>query len=169
MREQIMSIRATSISLISAAADGTPSNGWSGEAVFSPDGYKVAFESSASNLVPGDTNRGSDLFVKDLTSGAITRISTAADGTQINAQPQWPVFSPDGNEVAFLSYVANPGPGGTINGNEIVLKDLTTGALTRVLTAADDGRYANIEFSPDGASLMFASAASNLVPNDTNR
>src|SRR5205823_14820144 len=68
-----------------------------------------------------------------------------------------------------LSYVANPGPGGTINGNEIVLKDLTTGALTRVLTAADDGRYANIEFSPDGASLMFASAASNLVPNDTNR
>src|SRR5258705_4314770 len=114
MREQIMSIRATSISLISAAADGTPGNDWSGEAVFSPDGNKVAFMSYASNLVPGDTNGDSDLFVKDLTTGAITLISTAADGTQANGHPFAAVFSPDGNEMAFLSYAAHPVSGGTI-------------------------------------------------------
>src|SRR5437764_9543059 len=100
-----MSILAISIKLVSTAADGTQSNNsGSGEAVFSPDGNKVAFMSFGSNLVPGDTNRGSDLFVKDLTTGAITLISMTADGTQINSQPFAPVFSPDGSEVAFLSY-----------------------------------------------------------------
>src|SRR5205823_2291991 len=108
-----MSIRATSISLISAAADGTQGNRWSLDPVFSPDGTKVAFDSYASNLVPGDTNGANDIFIKDLTTGAVTRVSTAADGTQANGNSYEPVFSPDGSKVAFLSAATNLMPGDT--------------------------------------------------------
>jgi len=36
-------------------------------------------------VVAGDTNGQADIFVKDLTTGAITRVNTAADGSQTNA------------------------------------------------------------------------------------
>ena len=42
------------------------------------------FSSSASNLVPGDTNGVSDVFVYDRQTDTIERVSLAADGTQGN-------------------------------------------------------------------------------------
>ena len=51
----------------------------------SADGRYVAFASWASNLVPGDTNGISDVFVRDLQTGAITRVSTDANGDQGNS------------------------------------------------------------------------------------
>ena len=53
---------------------------------FSPDGSKIAFESFASNLVAGDTNGQADIFVKDLASGAVTRVSTAAEELLLERQ-----------------------------------------------------------------------------------
>src|SRR5215468_9146689 len=48
----------------------------------SADGRYVAFASTATNLVPGDTNQLSDIFVKDRQTGAIERVSVRTDGTQ---------------------------------------------------------------------------------------
>src|SRR5215813_5902093 len=93
---------------VSTAADGAQANSFSNNPVFSPDGSKVAFFSDASNLVAGDTNGADDLFVKDLASGAITRVNSAADGTQANGGALSPaVFSPDGSEIAFGSSASN--------------------------------------------------------------
>src|SRR5258707_10872478 len=92
---------------VSTAADGTQGNGDSFGPVFSPDGSKIAFISIATNLVAGDTNSTYDIFVKDLASGAITRVSTAADGTQANSFSELPVFSPDGSKIAFASGASN--------------------------------------------------------------
>src|SRR5437879_888020 len=96
------------ITRVSTAADGTQGNSSSLSPVFSPDGSKIAFTSFASNLVAGDTNGNPDIFVKDLASGAITRVSTAADGTQaigpgfVKGDSGSPVFSPDGSKIAFV-------------------------------------------------------------------
>ena len=90
-----MSIRATSIKLVSAAADGTPGNGWSGGAVFSPDGYKVAFDSFASNLVPGDTNGVADVFVDDRVAGTTERASVDSSGAEADGFSGHPAISAD--------------------------------------------------------------------------
>jgi Ca2+-binding RTX toxin-like protein len=100
---------------ISIAADGTEGLGASGYAQFSPDGRYVVFDSDATNLVAGDTNNKGDIFLKDLVTGAITRLSTATDGTQASADSSTGQFSPDGRYLIFESeatnLVANDGNG----------------------------------------------------------
>ena len=51
-------------------------NGASERAQISQDGRYILFESDANNLVDGDTNDKRDIFLKDLSSGTITRVST---------------------------------------------------------------------------------------------
>ena len=160
--------------LIVASTDaaGAQVQGFSGSGVFSPDGAKVAFASSSSGLTPGDTNGVQDLFVKDLASGAVTRISTDAGGGQANGSSALPVFSPDGTKVAFVSSASNLAPGDTNGFGDIFVKDLVSGAVTRV-SAGSGGAQANGNsdapvFSPDGAKVAFSSAASNLVGGDIN-
>src|SRR3981189_1487676 len=69
----------------------------------SADGRYVAFRSDASNLVPGDTNFLADVFVRDLQTGAITRVSTNASGDQGNSFSSNPSISADGRYVEFIS------------------------------------------------------------------
>jgi Tol biopolymer transport system component len=162
----------TSIRRISTDASGGEGNYGSYNQVFSPDGTKLAFESDASNLVGGDTNGWADIFVKDLATGAIQRISTDAAGSQANRASHNPVFSPDGAKVAFDSYASNLVPGDTNGDGDIFVKNLSTGGTTRVSTAADgtqgNGSSFGPIFSPDGTKVAFASDASNVVPGDTN-
>ena len=70
---------------------------------FSPDSTKVIFGSFASNLVPGDTNGKYDIFVKDLITGATTRVSTDAAGAQANDHSHQPMFSPGAGRAFYLS------------------------------------------------------------------
>jgi Tol biopolymer transport system component len=168
------------IARISTDAAGVEGNKWSSSPVFSPDGSKVAFYSNASNLVPGDTNGAYDIFVKDLATGAIARISTNAAGVEGNGWSHSPVFSPDGSKVAFASQASNLVPGDTNGTYDIFVKDLATGAIARISTDAagvqgkgDGSMYYNGSsygpvFSPDGSKVAFWSYDINLVPGDTN-
>jgi hypothetical protein len=147
-----------------------------------PDGtVLVAFSSYATNLVAGDTNNSEDVFVKDLTSGAITRVSTASDGSQGNGSPFMlfvPALAvgPDGSAyVAFTNDATKLVAGDTNHSADVFVKDLATGATTRV-SAANDGTQANsssgdpaLAVGSGGAVYVaFDSAATNLVPGDTN-
>ena len=78
--------RRDTIERVSLAADGTQSNGYSAYPSISADGRYVAFNSTASNLVPGDTNAQQDVFVYDRQTDSIQRVSLAADGTQGNVE-----------------------------------------------------------------------------------
>jgi Tol biopolymer transport system component len=169
----IKNVATGAILRASTAADGTQANGTSTLPTISGDGRTVAFTSSASNLVAGDTNGADDVFVKNLTTGAITRVSTAADGTQGNsASGLFTSLSRDGKLVAFSSSATNLVAGDTNGVDDIFVKNLTTGAITRVSTATD-GTQGNVGslapvISADGTKVSFSSRASNLVPGDTN-
>ena len=99
------------------------SNDSSGSAQFSADGRYVLFESKASNLVAGDTNDAVDVFIKDLQSGAIQRVSTDAAGVQGNGASSSAQFSADGRHVLFESLASNLVAGDSNGANDIFVKD----------------------------------------------
>jgi hypothetical protein len=140
------------IKIISANAAGVPGNGNSGRPVISADGHFAAFFSSASNLVSDDTNNVPDLFVVDLTTGAITRGDVDANGVQANnavsSQFERPAISADGRFVAFTSFASNLVPGTSTVASRVYVKDMQTGAVTLVAegnarepTISADGRF----------------------------
>ena len=139
----------------------------------SADGRFVAFQSFASDLVPGDTNDRSDIFVYDRLTGTTERMSVAADGTQGDGSSNTPALSADGRFVAFESLATNLVPGDTNDRGDVFLHDRVTGDTVRV-SVATDGTQANGDFlsldapalSANGRVIAFGSAASNLVPGD---
>ncbi|WP_323966208.1 TolB family protein [Bradyrhizobium japonicum] len=162
-----------SVTRVSTSATGAQADDQSHQPVLSADGTKVAFESYADNLVPGDTNGAPDIFVKDLATGAIALVSTNASGVQGDSWSYQPVFSPDGTKLAFSSASDNLVPGDTNQAWDVFVKDLATGAVTRVSTSAsgaqaDGFQSSNPIFSPDGTKVAFYSDADNLVPDDTD-
>jgi Tol biopolymer transport system component len=78
----------------SESAAGVEGDGDSLDASISPDGRFVAFESVATNLVPGDGNGASDVFVKDLQTGAIVRVSVDSSGNEGQRPQPRPVALP---------------------------------------------------------------------------
>ncbi|MFG1300912.1 tandem-95 repeat protein [Xanthobacter sp. V3C-3] len=161
------------VTQVSTRADGIQGTGGSESATFSPDGSKILFSSNASNLVAGDTNGMTDVFVKDLATGEVTLVSTSADGIQGSDASGIATFSPDGSKILFLSNASNLVPGDTNDDYDYFVKDLATGEVTMVNAAADgtqgDLFYVDaVSFSPDGSKVLFRSYASNLVAGDTN-
>ncbi|MEU1165064.1 hypothetical protein ABZ372_32890, partial [Streptomyces sp. NPDC005921] len=119
---------------------------------------------------PGDTNKQSDIFVYDRTRQATVRVSTAADGTEADG-PSWDArLSADGREVAFTSTATNLVPGDTNGVADIFVKDLRTGAISRVSLGAgqSDGTSYSVALDADGRVAAYVSTATDLVRGDTN-
>jgi len=113
--------RTTRVSVASDGTEGDNSSWW--KAPISADGRFVAFESGATNLVPGDTNRKVDIFVHDQRTGQTTRVSIASDGSQSNGSSEWASISADGRFVAFVSSASNLVPGDTNERQDIFVHD----------------------------------------------
>jgi len=92
---------------VSIASDGTQANKLSDPPVISADGRYVTFASHATNLVNGDTNGATDIFVHDRQTGQTSRVSVASNGSQSSSFSVWPVISADGNLIAFESQANN--------------------------------------------------------------
>ena len=99
--------------LVSADPSGAEGNHFSSPGVISGNGRYVAYSSMASNLVDGDVNGKTDVFVYDRTTGRNELISLASDGTQGNNDSFLPTISHDGRYVAFASIASNLAPGDT--------------------------------------------------------
>lgn len=95
------------VSLVSINTAGDKGNSDSNELALSADGRYVAFDSSASNLTPDDTNGRQDVFVRDVVAGQTWRASMGTDGQQGNASSSTPGISPDGRVVGFVSAASN--------------------------------------------------------------
>ena len=139
----------------------------------SEDGRYVAFATPAKNLVAGDTNNVPDVFVLDRQTDAITRASVAPDGAQANGVSYGVGLTPDGRHLVFYTSASNlvaddaNGPTG-----DIFVRDLETGTTTLVSRAGDGAQgtaaASGTSISADGTRVAFTSAATNLVPDDTN-
>ncbi|MDP2726828.1 MAG: hypothetical protein Q8P59_04735, partial [Dehalococcoidia bacterium] len=153
---------------VSVASDGTPAGG--STPAISGDGRYVAFQSDATNLVPGDTNGITDVFVRDMQTGVTTRVSVASDGTQSSRCGISPAISADGRYIAFASGASNLVSGNTHGG--VFVHDTQTGQ-TAMVSVASNGAQGNAggglpAISADGRYVAFGSGATNLVPGDTN-
>jgi len=159
----------TRVSLDSAGNQG---NRFSYNPSISADGRFVAFSSFASNIVPGDTNGDSDIFVRDTLTNTTTLVSVDSAGNQGNSQSFITSISADGRFVAFTSNASNLVPGDTNDDPDIFVRDRLTNTTTRVSvdSAGNQANYNsyNPSISADGRFVAFSSVASNIVPGDAN-
>jgi hypothetical protein len=166
---------------VSVASDGTEANRSSGRSspAISRNGRYVVFNSSANNLVAGDNNDRSDIFVHDRQSGETTRVSVASDDTEANSSSLYTDISADSRYVAFESNATNLVAGDNNGVRDIFVHDRETGETIRV-NVASDGTEANAgtegywgwlysnPISENGRYVAFTSLASNLVVGDNN-
>ncbi|HEV2679661.1 MAG TPA: hypothetical protein VGV14_04105 [Rhodanobacter sp.] len=157
---------------LSVGSNGEEANDGSFQPSISADGSKVAFRSSANNLVSGDTNRVDDVFVRDMTTNTTTLVSVGVDGESANAESTEPSISGDGTRVAFTSNASNLVAGSNHHVEEIFVRDLAKGktilASSRDGKTFADGTSVQPRLSLDGNTVVFMSAATNLTPQPTN-
>ena len=161
---------------VSVSSRGRQANGASGSPTISSDGRYVAFLSEASNLVAGDTNLTTDVFVHDRWNGTTRRVSVSSAGRQANAFSEEPSLSTHGRYVAFTSGASNLVPD-TNHLADVFVRDRRTGKTTRVSVTSSERQATGSpthtgsngpSISGDGRYVAFHSDASNLVPGDTN-
>lgn len=159
-------VQTQQLRLVSRAIDGANSaNAASLNPVLSANGRYVAFTSSATNLVAGDTNGLQDVFVWDSQDNSILNITQGATGG-ISEQP---VISPDGRYVAFVSAASNLAVGDTNGLRDVFVWDRTNSSITLVSRATgasgaiSDGDSYQVSMSQDGRTIAFTSTAKNLA------
>ncbi len=158
---------------VSVDSGGAEGNGLSYYAAISVDGRYVAFDSSATNLVAGDTNAFTDVFVHDRQSGATERVSVDSGGAEGNdGSGGFLSISADGRYVVFGSYATNLVGGDTNGLFDLFVHDRQIGVTERVSVDSAGAEGNGLSFYPsisaDGRHVAFASIASNLVGGDTN-
>jgi Tol biopolymer transport system component len=137
-------------------------------------GRFVAFTSTSPDLVPGDRNGFTDVFVRDRWSGTTRRVSIGARGVEAGSSSFSPAISGDGRLVAFASGASNLVAGDTNGGTDVFVRNLRTGLTRRVSVRSDESQAAASDVDPlpdlsrDGRFVSFTSLAADLVPGDSN-
>jgi archaellum component FlaF (FlaF/FlaG flagellin family) len=168
---------ATGTTRISSTSTGAPANDTSLLPGLSDDGRYATFNSTATNLVPGDpSNFSQDVFLKDRATGAVDQISVNSQGVTGNnfsggfstASP----VTPDGRFVAFDSFASNLVPGDTNQLLDTFLRDRQSRTTVRLDVSSTGAQSTNSSaaqaISADGRYVLFISRSTNLVPGDSN-
>lgn len=161
----------TRVNVDSSGTEATGGNSSSGS--ISADGRYVSFYSTATNLVSGDTNGTSDVFIRDMLLGTTTRVSTDANGAEATGgDSQGASLSADGIYISFKSAATNLVSGDTNGITDMFVKNIESGEIRRVNTDNNgveaDGQSYTSALSADGRYIVFDSDATNLVSNDNN-
>ncbi|MEZ5967061.1 MAG: hypothetical protein R3F56_24705 [Planctomycetota bacterium] len=159
-------------SRVSRADGGGDSDNHSTNPAISADGRFVAFDSRATNLVAGDDNFRSDVFVYEIATDTMRLVSVDGSGSAAGGDSYNPSVSGDGRLVAFESGAANLiGGGDTNDAIDVFVTDWRARTTARYsVGAAGEGNGTSYEarISQDGRWLAFTTAATNLVPGDSN-
>ncbi len=157
-----------------------PSTGNAGsyhqEQSLSSDGRYQVFSSDANDLVVGDLNNTTDVFLSDLVTGSIQLISRRSDGFSANSWSTDAAISANGDHIVFTSYATNLDVTGvpSINGSAQVYRwSRATNEITLIsinATEDDGGNYdsSRPSISADGQRVAFHTGADNLVPGVTD-
>ena len=158
--------------MVSVNSAGEQGNDFSGSGNCSADGRFVVFISTATNLVPGDTNGCADVFVRDRLRGVTERVSVSSSGGQANHRSYPAQISADGRYVVFGSYATNLVPNDTNGALDIFVHDRQTGVTERVSVTssgeqadADSQLYLALatKINSDGRFVVFSSPSQNLA------
>jgi Tol biopolymer transport system component len=162
---------------VSVTAAGSQLSQPSFEAALSADGNEVAFVSSATNLVAGDTNAKDDAFIRDRAADSVVRATRGTDGGQIGANATDIDLSASGSVITWSMYFSSAVPGDSNLEDDVYRFKLgdTKATLVSVKpnpnggdgTAATGQSLVNA-VSSDGLVVAFISEAPDLVRNDTN-
>ncbi|MBI5929613.1 MAG: PD40 domain-containing protein [Chloroflexi bacterium] len=162
---------ANTTTRISLTNSGLEGNGGSSNPAISPDARYVTFDSFATNLVAGDTNGFSDIFVRDRQTNTTTRVSLSGVAGQDGASSD-PVISADGRYIAFESGAANLVTGDTNGNYDVFVRDRQTNLTMRVSVSSTGTQAGSSSFNPaisaNGRYITFESTATNLVSGDSN-
>jgi Tol biopolymer transport system component len=146
-------------------------NGDSVPAGISTNGRYALFESSASDLLAGDTNNTSDVFMRDLANGTTLLVSVSTNNGVGKGASRNPVMTPDGRYVAFVSTANNLAPGDSNSIADVFVRDMQTKVTTLASVGAKAGAPGATVYSselplitPDGRYVAFFSTATSLVP-----
>lgn len=166
--EADLSANLTSVSTRSNGTFSTavPNDSW--QPSWSPDSTKVIFNSFAADLVPGDTNASRDIFMKNLNTGATSRVSLGRGGVQPNSYSEHGTFSPDGRFIAFTSAADNIVSGDTNAGTDVYVRELSSGQ-TFLISTNSRGEPSLFDhyrphWSPDQTRIAFMSEGVDLLP-----
>jgi Tol biopolymer transport system component len=163
--------------LVSVNLNGFGGNGHSTYGGMSADGRYVVFQSDASDLVAGDKNRATDIFVRDLVAETTVRASVSTSGIEGNGVSTSPVITPDGRYVAFLSKASNLVANDNNGIPDVFVRDLvlnttilaTVGATNSINSPPlppfyDTSFLSPPAITPDGRYVAFATTYGGLVP-----
>jgi hypothetical protein len=168
----VRDIIAGTTRLVSVSSSGVQGDSFSHFGSISPDGRYVAFRSNATNLVDGDSNNTSDIFLRDLQTGTTVRVSVTSDEVEANSVSGYPAVSSNGHYVVFDSWASNLVYGDTNNVPDIFVRDTVAGTTSRLSVSSDGVQGADqsgaAKISSDGRYVTFTSWAENLVTGDTN-
>ena len=157
---------------VSVHTDGTQANDLSADPSVSGDSRIIAFWSHADNLIGGDDEGQTDIFLHDEETRATWRITINSVGAGGNGDSQYPAISNDGRYVVYESDASNLTAGDSGIYRDVFLFDRSTGVTERVSVSDDEQEAQGDSFaaavSGDGRYVAFVSFAANLVAGDTN-
>lgn len=160
------------VPVLLAANGSSAPNGTCTAANLSASARIVAFTSEATNLLPEDADAVRDVVVANLRKGRGTLASLSTEGVKANQNCDDPVLDAGGKRVVFSSTATNLVDGDFNGMQDVFVRDLRAHKTLRVSVASDgteaNGRSAQATISGNGAVVVFASLADNLVPDDTN-
>jgi Tol biopolymer transport system component len=151
---------------VSVSSSGAQANGPSYEPMGSvtPDGRYVTFHSDATNLVAGDTNGVSEVFLRDMVAGTTERIGVSTSGVQGNGASAWSALSDDGRFVLFDTSASNL-IAGESRAATVYLRDRLN-STTRVAGLYDRTAHCAMgALTPDGKMAAFACGTDIYVRN----
>jgi Tol biopolymer transport system component len=153
---------------VSVSSAGDEANFHSHAADISADGRFVVFESTATNLVLGDTNGREDVFLHDRASGITERVSVGNAGEEGTGASTTPAISGNGRYVVFESGAHAFVPEDTNFTTDIYLRDRQMGTTTLV-SRTPTGSAPNLgsrepSISADGGFVTYSSFATDIVP-----
>lgn len=144
---------------VTVSSSGVEGSGHSSGGSISADGRFVSFTSYSSDLVSGDTNGKSDVFVHDRAVGETARVSLSSVGGQGNGDNYLPIISADGRYVAFTSFASNLVTGDTNGASDVFVHDRQTGETERVSVLSGgaqlNGHSSYPSISADGRYVSF--------------
>lgn len=158
-----------SVPILASLAEG---GGWPDERNWIPtlsaDGSRMAYESKAGNLTPGDGNGTWDIFVFDRREGATHRVNLSESGVEGDLVTRYPAIASGGDWVVYQSRATTLMPGDANGTWDVFLQSSRSGAL-RVLSLTPDGRTGNgpsgsscPSVSEDGRFVAFTTRATDL-------